>query len=773
MIGTNRYIGSSVERIEDLRFLHGRGEFVGDLRRDGMLHAAILRSAIAHGRIVRVDPTEALALSGVRAVITAKEVGAVPRIPLRLLPLPGTEPFLQPVIAAERVRYVGEPVAVVLADSPALAEDGVGAVSLDIEELPPITDCAASRRQKTLLFERSGSNAAMVFTATKGDADAAFSEAAYLRRERFAIQRYTALPMEPRGLLAEWDAARGRLTVLGAAKVPFFNRDALAAMLGLSPDLIDLIENDVGGGFGARGEFYPEDFLIPFAARHVGRPVRWIEDRREHLTAMNHARQAECEVEIACRSDGTILGLRGDVLVDLGAYVRTNGLIAPRNLVQCFSGPYRVPNVSLKSTALLTNKTPAATYRGPGRCEAAFFCERLIELAAHDLGIDSAEMRRRNLIGAGEMPYRMPRIEPGGPAADTEADSGDYAETLDRCLAEFGWEEKLALQGRLIDGRYHGVAVACFIEGTGAGPKETARLDLEADGTVSVYVGSTSIGQGIETTIAQIAADTLDLPLGQVRVFHGSTPFLDEGYGAFASRSTVLGGSAVFEGARLLLDKIRGAGAKRLGVGVDHVELADGRARASDGRSITFADLATDGLRVDTVFSNNNRLTYTYGSAAAHVAVDLGTGHVELLDYLVVEDVGRIVNPLTLHGQAIGGVVQGLGGAFLENLIYDDSGQLLTGNLADYLIPTAVDFPRIRAIALENHPSPSNPLGVKGAGEGAIIPVGGLIANAVGNALAAFGAMPNRLPLTPARVWRMGAVNAPGAPEAGAAATPA
>ncbi|HEV3372087.1 MAG TPA: molybdopterin cofactor-binding domain-containing protein, partial [Xanthobacteraceae bacterium] len=555
---------------------------------------------------------------------------------------------------------------------------------------------------------------------------------------------------------AEWDAAQGRMTVLGAAKVPFFNRDTLAAMLGLASEDVDLIENDVGGGFGARGEFYPEDFLIPFAARHVGRPVRWIEDRREHLTAMNHARQADCEVEIACRRDGTILGLRGEVFIDLGAYIRTNGLIAPRTLAQCFSGPYRVPNVRITSTALLTNKTPAGTYRAPGRYEASFFCERLIELAAGDLGIDCTEMRRRNLIGPAEMPYKLPRLEPGGPAADTECDSGDYGEALERCLAEFGWAEKRALQGRLIDGRYHGIAVACFIEGAGAGPKETARLELEADGMVSVYVGSAAVGQGLETVIAQIAADTLGMPLDRVRVFHGSTPYLQEGYGAFASRSTVLGGSAVFEGARALLDKLRAAAATRLGGSADDIELVDGRARISDRRSVSLAELATDGLRVDSTFANNNKLTYAYGSAAAHVAVDLGTGRVELLDYLVVEDVGRIVNPLTLHGQAIGGVVQGLGGAFMENLVYDANGQLLSGTLADYLIPTATDFPRIRAIALENHPSPSNPLGVKGAGEGAIIPVGGLMANAVANALASFGAMPNQLPLSPARVWLMG-----------------
>jgi carbon-monoxide dehydrogenase large subunit len=756
MIGTNRYIGSPVERIEDLRFLRGRGEYVGDLRRPGMPHAAILRSPIAHGKIRGVDATAARAMAGVHAVITAAEIGAVPRIPLRLLPLPGTERFLQPVIAAERVRYVGEPIAVVLADSAALAEDGVEAIVLDIEELPPVADRRASGQHDILLFEESGTNLAMTFTATKGDADAAFRAADYVRQEHFQVQRYTALPLEPRGVLAEWDAAQGRMTVLGAAKVPFFNRDTLAAMLGLASEDVDLIENDVGGGFGARGEFYPEDFLIPFAARHVGRPVRWIEDRREHLTAMNHARQADCEVEIACRRDGTILGLRGEVFIDLGAYIRTNGLIAPRTLAQCFSGPYRVPNVRITSTALLTNKTPAGTYRAPGRYEASFFCERLIELAAGDLGIDCTEMRRRNLIGPAEMPYKLPRLEPGGPAADTECDSGDYGEALERCLAEFGWAEKRALQGRLIDGRYHGIAVACFIEGAGAGPKETARLELEADGMVSVYVGSAAVGQGLETVIAQIAADTLGMPLDRVRVFHGSTPYLQEGYGAFASRSTVLGGSAVFEGARALLDKLRAAAATRLGGSADDIELVDGRARISDRRSVSLAELATDGLRVDSTFANNNKLTYAYGSAAAHVAVDLGTGRVELLDYLVVEDVGRIVNPLTLHGQAIGGVVQGLGGAFMENLVYDANGQLLSGTLADYLIPTATDFPRIRAIALENHPSPSNPLGVKGAGEGAIIPVGGLMANAVANALASFGAMPNQLPLSPARVWLMG-----------------
>jgi len=751
----NRYIGAPVERIEDLRFLRGRGEYVGDIQRPGMLHAAILRSPVAHGRIRALDTKPALSIRGVHAVVTAADIGAVPRIPLRLQTSPATEPFRQPVIAADRVRYVGEPIAMVLADSAALAEDGVDAITLDIEELPVVADRHFSGRHEILLFDDAGSNLAMKFTGLKGDADAAFREAEYVRGERFASQRHTALPMEPRGLLAEWDAAAGRMTVMGAAKVPFFNRRTVAAMLDLPESAVDLIENDVGGGFGARGEFYPEDFLVPFCARHTGRPVRWLEDRREHLIAMNHARQMDCEVEIACKRDGTIVGLRGDVFVDLGAYIRTNGLTAPRNVAQFFSGPYRIPNIRISSHALVTNKTPTGTYRAPGRYEGSFFCERLVELAAKDLGIDPVEMRRKNLIADAEMPYALARVEPGDLYAHSECDSGDYAHALDRCLAEFGWEAKRQLNGKLIDGRYHGVTLACFIEGGGAGPKELARLVLERDGSVTVSVGSAAVGQGLETVMAQIAADSLGLTIDKVRVLHGSTTLLEDGYGAFHSRSTVLGGSAVHEAATILLDKIRTAASTRLRCDPAEMELVDGRAVTKSGRSVDFAELAGDGLSADYAFANDHRHTYAYGTAAAHVAIDPGTGRVELLDYLVVEDVGRIINPLTLHGQVIGATVQGLGGAFMEDLVYDQNGQLLAGTLADYLIPSATDFPKLRAISLEHRPSSTNPLGVKGAGEGGIIPVGGLMANAVANALSSLGAEPNELPLSPPRVWRL------------------
>jgi carbon-monoxide dehydrogenase large subunit len=569
------------------------------------------------------------------------------------------------------------------------------------------------------------------------------------------VQRHGAVPMEPRGLLATWDDAQQHLTLYGAAKVAFLNRRMLAKQMGLPESAIRMVENDVGGGFGARGEFYPEDYLIPFAARLTGRPVKWIEDRRENLLATNHARDAEGELEIACDRAGTILALRGHVLTDQGAYIRTNGPTAARNIAQVLTGPYRIPNVHIDVSLMMTNKTPSGTYRGPGRFEADFFRERLFDIAAGELGIDRVEFRRLNLIAESEMPYQLPTVEPLNIASET--DSGDYRSTLDRCLEEIDWTARSAVQGKLLDGRYHGTAIGCYIEGGASGPKESARLVLEADGKVSVYVGSSSIGQGLETVCAQIAADALGLPLDGISgVFHGSTDHVSEGYGAYSSRSVVMGGNAILAAADKLRQSIRTAAAGRLNCNANEIEIDGGTARGPLGRPLPLASLA--GLSAEASFASNKR-TYSYGAHAAHVAVDVKTGHVEVLDYVAVEDVGRIINPLTLHGQVMGSIVQGLGGAFLEHFVYDEEGQLLTGSFADYLLPTADNFPNIRAIALEEKPSPNNPLGAKGAGEGGIIPVGGVIANAVAAALLSFGAQPRELPLSPPRVWAL--VNEP------------
>jgi carbon-monoxide dehydrogenase large subunit len=754
MRSVNAFIGSPIERLEDLRFLRGRGEYVDDLTRPGLLHAAMLRSAHAHGRIRAIDTSRALAMPSVHSVITTADLGPqVPRVPMRLQPLPEFEPFAQPVMARDKVRYVGEALAVVLADSAALAEDALAEIAVDIEPLPPIADRRASVQNASLLFEETGSNLALKFHAVLGDAEAAFRRADYVRRESLKVQRHMAMPMETRGLLAEWDAVRARLTVNGAAKVLFFNRRTLAKQMGLPEDAIDMVENDVGGGFGARGEFYPEDFLIPFAARHTGRPVKWIEDRREQLMTVNHAREQECDIEIACARDGTILGLRGHAYSDVGAYMRTNGAISARNVAQFMSGPYRIPNIDIDVALQLTNKTPVGTYRGPGRFETDFFRERLLDMAAHDLGLDRVELRRRNLVSKAEMPYTIATITPY--ESKDAFDSGDYQVTLARCLDEFGWAEKAKLSGKLIEGRYHGLALGCFVEGGAAGPKESARLVLETDGTFTVYVGSSAVGQGLETVFAQIAADALEIPMERIRgVFHGSTSCVSDGYGAYHSRSVVMGGSAILAAATGLREAIRAAAAQRLKCAPSEVTFLDDRATAPAGRSLPLAGLAEGPISFEGSFLNKKH-TYAYGAHAAHVAVDPKLGHVALIDYLAVEDCGRIINPLTLRGQVIGALVQGLGGAFLEHLIYDEDGQFLTGSLADYLVPTASDFPNLRAVVLESNPSPINPLGAKGAGEGGIIPVGGVIANAVANALGSFRVEPRELPLTPARVWHL------------------
>jgi aerobic carbon-monoxide dehydrogenase large subunit len=750
----NAFVGQPIERLEDFRFVRGRGQYVDDLARNDMLHAAILRSAVAHGRIRTIDVSRTKKVPGVHAVITAADLGdAIPLVPMRLQPMPEFEAFGQPVMARDKVRYVGEALAMVLADSAGVAEDALSAIEVDIAPLPAVATWQSAAKNQTLLFENKASNVTMKFRAVLGDADAAFKNAPYTRRESFSTQRHTALPMEPRGLLAEWDAASGRLTLSGAAKVLFANRRILAKQLGVAVDAIDMVEYDVGGSFGARGEFYPEDFLIPFAARHVGRPVKWTEDRREHLMCMNHAREAACDVEIACARDGTILGLRGHAFVDMGAYMRTNGAVGARNIAQFMSGPYRVPNIDLDVSLLLTNKTPVGTYRGPGRFETDFFRERLLDMAARDLGIDQIEFRRRNLVRETDMPYRVATIAPF--ESKDELDSGDYQVTLERCLAEFGWADKEKLKGKQIDGRYHGLAVCCFIEGGAAGPKETARLVLEKDGTLTVYIGSSGVGQGLETAFAQIAADAMDMPMDRINhVFHGSTAYVSDGYGSYHSRSIVMGGSAVLDAATKLRAAMSAEAARRLNCGAAEVALADGRATAPDGKSVSWAELAPEPLSVEGAFSNHKH-TWAYGAHAAHVAVDPKTGAVALIDYVAVENCGRMINPLTLKGQLVGAVVQGLGGAFLEHLAYDENGQLLTGSLADYLIPTASDFPKIRGFMMESHPSPINPLGAKGAGEGGIISVGGVIANAVADALSSLGVEPRDLPLSPSRVWQL------------------
>lgn len=749
--------GTPVERLEDARLLTGTGCFVDDLTRPDLLHAVVLRSSMAHGRIIAIDASAALELDGVVAVFTAADVasdGAVPLIPIRLAPFPESQAFRQPVIAVDTVRYVGEPVALVVATSRAIAEDALELIELDIDTLEAVasTGAALAAEGDGVLFPETGSNLVLRYTAQMGDADTVFANAPYVRTERFSTQRHSAVPMETRGLLAEWDAEHGHLFLSGAAKVPYFNRRALAEALGLGLDEIDLLEQDVGGGFGVRGEYYPEDFLICFAARRLGRPVKWIEDRREHFMATNHSREITCELSIACARDGTILALAGRLDADMGAYIRTNGGVVPAKAGQFLPGPYRIRDINVDVSIVVTNKTPVGTYRGPGRFEANFFRERLIDMAAADLGLDPNVMRARNLITAADMPWDAGKLVPY--EAETSFDTGDYPVTLARCLEEIGWEKNKHLQGAFIDGHYHGIGVACFVESGGAGPRENARITLETDGALTVAVGSSSVGQGIETAHAQIAADALGLPLGRVRVLHGSTTLLHEGFGTYHSRAVIMGGSAILDAATNLKEHLVAAAAKRLGLPNTRLVVENGGVGSGD-LFISLADLATDGpFSANGTFANTTR-TYSYGAHACHVAVNPQTGAVKILDFVAVEDVGRAINPLIVHGQAIGAIVQGLGGVFLDHLVYDSEGQLLNASLADYLLPTATDYPNVRAVTLELHPSPTNPLGAKGAGEGGIVAVAGATANAVAAALAPLGVTITDLPLTPPRLWQL------------------
>jgi carbon-monoxide dehydrogenase large subunit len=748
-------VGRAMRRVEDARFVTGAGCFVDDFTRPRLCHAVVVRSAAAHARVTGIDARAALARPGVRAVLTAADLGDLGGpIPIRLAALPGFDRFLQPPLARDRVRYVGEPLAVVVAESRAAAEDAAELVGVDLDALPAVVDVHAALADRCLLHEEAGTNLASRYTVSRGRPDEAFARAEYTRRETFRCHRHAGVPLETRGLVADWDEGAGRMTVWGATKVAFFNRTALARMLRQPVERVELVELDVGGSFGVRGEFYPEDFLVPWAAMRVGRPVKWIETRREHLLAANHSRELECELEVAARRDGTILGLRARLLADMGAYARTNGGVVPAKAAQFLPGPYRVPDMACEVLALVTSKTPVGTYRGPGRFEANFFRERLIDLMAADLGLDPAEVRLRNLLTPADLPYALGKLVPY--EAPSEYDTGDYASALRRALDAIDYSRLAALNGRVVDGRRHGVGIGCFVESSGAGPVETARIVVRPPGGVELFTGCASSGQGIETWMAQIAADALGIPLASIRVRHGTTSFVDEGAGTYHSRAVVVGGSAVVLAAETLVTQIRQLAARRTGLEADDLEWRAGAVhrRGAEEPLLTLGTLAEDtspealAAREAVGRFRPEKLTYTYGAQVAHVAVDTETGRTEVLRLVAVEDVGRAINPMLVHGQAIGAAIQGLSGAFMEQLVYDDAGQLVTGTLADYALPTSEAYPCIDAITLEESPSRLNPLGAKGAGEGGIVAVGAAAANAVAAALAPLGAVVRELPLS-------------------------
>ena len=542
-----------------------------------------------------------------------------------------------------------------------------------------------------------------------------------------------------------------------------FNKRVLVRAFGLPDAAVELIQLDVGGGFGARGELYPEDYLVPIASRRAGCPVKWIEDRQEHLMAANHSRDIVCSLEIAAERDGTILALRGEVVADLGAYARTNGGIVPVRTVQFLPGPYRIPNFACESSIVVTNRTPTGTYRGPGRFEANFFRERMIDLMATDLGLDPAEVRLGNLLGPDELPFDIGELVPGD--TGTAYADGDYPAALRRLLDEVGYEGWRTRQGETgADGRRHGLGIACFVESSAAGPPEHAHIGADESGRIEVRVGSSSFGQGVETGMTQVAADALGVPPDAITVRHGTTSLLADGSGSYHSRSTVMAGNAVADAAAAFRERCVALAALRWNAEPESLAWRGGRVERSGGEAAetigigalaAFARSRGESLEAAGRFDNRGKVAWSSGAHAAHVAVDVETGEVAVLDYRVVEELGRVLNPMLAEGQAVGAAVQGIGGALFDRIRHDGDGQLLTANLADYLVPASVEIPRIETVALETHPATSNPLGFKGAGEGGVIAVGAAIANAIALALGTSGAGPTELPASPGDVLRL------------------
>jgi CO/xanthine dehydrogenase Mo-binding subunit len=752
MTAPAKFVGRSVPRLEDRPLLTGQGHFSADISFAGQWHMRVVRSAVAHGKIKSIDTKAALALPGVHAVWTHADVADIPPIPFRLTGLKALEPYRQPVLAKDVVRYVGEPVAIVFADNAYLAEDAADLIGISIE--PMRATMLATEQPGT--YEHELTTEPGIIRKGYGDVDAAFQRPHAVVSLELSVGRHSGVPLETRGAIARYDAARDLLELHGAAKVPHWNRDTIAQMLRRKKDSVQLYEGHVGGGFGIRGEIYPEDILVCAAALKFKRPIKWIEDRREHLIAANHSREQHHRVRAAIDTQGRILGIEVEFFHDNGAYMRTHAATVPDLTAAMLPGPYRVPAYRATSHIRLTNKTPCGTYRAPGRYESTFVRERLLDAIAAKIGVDKVEIRRRNLIGKSAMPYTL-----GLDTLGTQIvyDSGDYALLLDKTLKAIRWTElQKQLSERREKGEKVGAGVAMFVEKSGLGPFDTVRVEIRPDGIVEVITGVASLGQGVETVIAQICADALGVDYTTIRVIHGQTDRIARGMGAFASRVTVMCGEAT----RLAATKLRAqsllAAAELMQTNADALNIVNGeivRATAP-GPSMPLAELARimpGGLSAEDTFESTH-MVYPYGVHAVVVHVDPETGNVTIERYVIAYDVGKAVNPKLVEGQIAGGLAQGVGGALLEEFRYDENGEPLSVTFADYLMPTAREVPDVSILVTEDAPSPLNPLGLKGAGEGGANPVGAAIASAIDDALQRPGAV-TQLPVTPQRLRKI------------------
>ena len=760
-------MGAGTPRIEDAALLRGEARFLDDIPVATPLHACFVRSPHAHARIVSIDLSAARAMPGVAAAYAAADLyGELTewRMPLgfALADLPAnTTPF---VLASSEVAFAGEAVAVVLADSRRQAEDAAAVARVEYEALAAVADCRAALEEGSpRVRSELESNLLQRYTLEHGDCEAAFAGAAWVFAERFWTHRGAAHPMEGRGVLAAPDAAGDALTVWSSTQMAHELHYAIALMLGQPEDQLRVIAPEVGGGFGAKFMIYPEEIVVPAVARKLGRAVKWVEDRREHFLSAIQERDQYWSVEFAADARGQILGVRGEMVHDHGAYT-PQGTNVPYNSASSLSGPYLVPACRLQVSVVHTNKVPVATVRGAGYPQAAFVMERMLDRIAQGVGIDRAECRRRNLIPADQIPYVKPLKSRAG--VPLTIDSGDFPALQARALAEIGYAEFDARRREAAArGLCRGIGLANGVKPTGRGPFESARVRIAPSGQISVYTGALAMGQGIATTLAQLCAAHFGVAAQAVQVRAGDTAFVSHGMGGFASRQAMMAGSAVTLAAGRVRAKAIRSAAALLGVEEHCLRLADGEIKTPDGRAVSLARLATlwkgvpgyalpgrdDPGLDETAHFHCDAQSYAGASHACEVEVDPGTGAVHLLRYVAVHDSGRIINPVLAGGQVHGGVAHGIGNALFEWMGYDAGAQPITTTFAEYLLPTAPELPRIDVL-FQPSPTTLNPLGVKGIGECATVPVAAAVIGAVEDALRAHGVRIAEFPLTPMRL---------------------
>ena len=774
---SDRFVGRSLPRREDRRLLVGRGQYVSDLVLPGMLHVAFVRSPLAHARIRSLDLTRAANAPGVALVLSAVDLQrALPPLPDHRVPMPRkwreavahkiSHPR-QPLLAADKVHHAGEAIALVVAESRHCAEDAAALAVVDLEPLPAVIDPeAALAPDAPLLHEHLGSNLIGEMSVHKGDVERALAEAPHRLSRRFYHHRYAAMPMECRGVVGAYDSRTDSLTIWSSTQMVHMVRAAVANTLGLPEARVRCVAPDVGGGFGVKGHAYPEEPIIAFLARRLGRPVRWIEDRYEHFLCACQSRDQIHDVEIGFDDSGRILALRDRIIGDSGAFNPLGAPIAYNTIVH-LPGPYRIDHLAVTYRIVCTNKVANAPYRGAGRPEAVQAMERSIDLIAQQLGLEPAEVRLRNMIRADEMPYSV-----GIPYRDGEPilyDSGDYPAAAQKALDALGGIEAFRRRQRAArqEGRHLGLGLGCYTEGTGVGPFEGATVRIETTGKIYVTSGACPQGQGMETIFSQIAADQWKVAPDDVIVALADTATIPMGFGTIASRSTVTFSTALHHASMRLLTKARAIAANLLECDSGDLELRDGGLGivGVPGRSVTLAQIAAaarpgwdharppgiDAGLEETFYYEPPTVTWAYAVHAAVVEVDIETGGVKIDRYVIAHDCGVTVNPMLVEGQVIGGTVQGLGGALLEELAFNAQGQPLSVSLADYLLPTASDLPHFELVH-QQIPSPLNPLGVKGLGEGGAIAPPVAIANAVADALAPFGVEFNHTPIKPGRI---------------------